>query len=370
MARDSLFGEEVLWTGRPASSSTPRRYRLATALAASISLMCVAFAATTATALGRAPTGLLMSAASMATLALAAWQLPKWFGAEVEYVVTAQHVIWRRGRLRRSIERAGISYAVIRWSSAQPGVGDIELVRAVPTGALARTLRLTLTGVAAPDRVLALVRGVAPAEPLGSRERPLAQRLDEGERVLWSERPAGLRWGARRLLGLAVALGVALAGVRMVAQVGPIAARLIRLHALTTVSLASFVAGFALAVSVVAGVAVSVGYAAVVRPLRLTKATRYFVTDRRVLIRRGDEELHLDRDRITAVIATPPTEEGSSRDVYLVLDGPRSRGLASHGAFDPRGVEALVPVFTALSDAETACALLDSTPAAVLRDAA
>lgn len=370
MARDSLFGEEVLWSGRPTSPTTPRRYRLASGLAAAVALVCVAFAAAVATALERVPAGLLFAAFSMATVALGAWRIPKWFRAEVEYIVTTRHVIWRRGRLRRSIARDDISYAVIRWSAASRGVGDIELVRAVPTGALARTLRLRLTDVDAPDRLWALVRGVEPSGPLGSRERPLAQRLDRGERVLWSERPSRPRWSTRRLFGLAIAFAVAIAGIRMAAQLGPIAVRLARLHALSAPSLAAFVVGIVLAVAVVAAVAVSLGYAAVVRPLRLTRATRYFVTDRRVLIRRGDEELHLDRDRITAVIATPATDERASRDVYLVLDGPRSRALASHGAFDPRGVESLVPVLSALSDADSACALLDPPPVAPLRDAA
>ena len=65
-------------------------------------------------------------------------------------------------------------------------------MRAVPTGALRRTLTLTLHDVEAPDRLWAIIRGVEPSAPLGSGERPLAQRLDEGERVLWSGAPLAL----------------------------------------------------------------------------------------------------------------------------------------------------------------------------------
>ena len=44
---------------------------------------------------------------------------------------------------------------------------------------------------------------------------------------------------------------------------------------------------------------------ALVRPAMLARSTRYFVTNRRVLIQRGREELLLDRSRIAYVIATP-----------------------------------------------------------------
>ena len=46
----------------------------------------------------------------------------------------------RRGRLRRSIDRREISYARIHWDPKRPGIGDLEIVRAVPTGALRRRL--------------------------------------------------------------------------------------------------------------------------------------------------------------------------------------------------------------------------------------
>src|SRR6185295_17379057 len=77
-----------------------------------------------------------------ATLALGAWRLPLVWRARVEYILTDKHVIWRRGPLRRSIDRGAISYARIRWNERMSGVGDLVLVRAVPTGALRRTLAL------------------------------------------------------------------------------------------------------------------------------------------------------------------------------------------------------------------------------------
>jgi hypothetical protein len=93
-----------------------------------------------------------------------------------------------------------------------------------------------------------------------------------------------------------------------------------------------------------------------VRPLRLARQTRYFVTSTRVLIRRGNEELSLDRSRIAYVIDAPAKK---LHDVFLVLDGPQARALAPSGAFggDERD-DALRPVFAAIDDAETVGAIL------------
>src|SRR5690606_38610887 len=130
-----------------------------------------------------------------------------------QYIVTDNHVIWRRGPFHRSIERRSISYARIYWDPKCPGVGDLELVRAVPTGALRRRLKLRLGLVAAPDRVWAIVRGAEDKAPRGDGERPLTQRLDSGERVVWSARPrprlrAYLPHGQREWSLLAIALAM------------------------------------------------------------------------------------------------------------------------------------------------------------------
>jgi hypothetical protein len=111
-------------------------------------------------------------------------------------------------------------------------------------------------------------------------------------------------------------------------------------------------------VLLLAGVACFVGYSALLRPWRLARATRYFVTDRRVLIRRGTEELHLDRQRIAYVITAPWREGSARRDVYLVLDGPQARAFSPSGAFGGTDEQRLVPMFTAVDDADTATAVL------------
>jgi hypothetical protein len=133
--------------------------------------------------------------------------------------------------------------------------------------------------------------------------------------------------------------------------------------------MALLVAGVALGAALLLAVALYVGYSAWVRPVRLTRATRYLVTDRRVLIRRGDEELHLDRARIAYVIDAPsppsaPSNGAALHDVFLVLDGPQARALATSGAFARFADDALAPVLGAIDDAETVGAILRSDPRA------
>src|SRR6185295_9634686 len=98
-------------------------------------------------------------------------------------------------------------------------------------------------------------------------------------------------------------------------------------------------------------VAVGLGYVALVRPARLIRQTRYLITNRRVLIQRGNEELCLDRKRIVDVIDSPGHQ--GLHDIFLVLDGPKARAVAAGGAFGERDVEdGLIPVLHAVADPE------------------
>jgi hypothetical protein len=122
------------------------------------------------------------------------------------------------------------------------------------------------------------------------------------------------------------------------------------------------VGALVLAEALAAIVVLSVGgyffYDALVLPARKLEQTRYLITNRRVLIQRGREELHLDRSRIVDVIPTP-VSHGLS-DVFLVLDGPRARALAISGAFGEQqetGPE-LRPVLLLVEDAESISQIL------------
>jgi len=369
-ARDSLFGESIVWTGKPAVLRTPPMYRAIAVAAGGLSVVTLLFAVVAGRALGAHVGGMIVFAGWCATLAFGAWRLPLVWQSRVEYLVTEKHVIWRRGPLRRTIDRSAISYARIIWSDSEPEVGDLVLVRAVPTGALRRTLTVVLQGVHEPDRLWAVVRGVQPSAPLGDGDRPLAQRLDEGERVLWSAMPERSSWSIRRALTAFVSVALFGAAAQMMVRTVPSLHRVLAAHALGVVLSILLVAGVALATLLVVVSAAAVGNWAVVRPARLARQTRYFVTDRRVLIRRGREELHLDRSRIAYVIAAPlrksPAHEGVTAlsDVFLVLDGPQARALAPSGAFGEHSEDdTLQPVFAAIADPETVGEILNARAA-------
>jgi hypothetical protein len=327
------------------------------ALLFATSLVSTLFAVVVALALGVAPTATLLFAAWMATLGLACWHGPKLWLSRVRYLVTENHVIVQRGPFRRTIERRAISFARIFWHPRHPGVGDIELVRAVPTGALRRRLTLRLSGLAAPTRVWAIVRGSEDVTPVGRDDRPLAQRLDRGERVVWSARPraslrAYLPHGRREWMLLALAAFLVAVMVRLVARSIPNLSRLADAGlATSSLPFVALVGGLALTLIMLGAIAGYLVHDAVIRPGRLVGQTRYLVTNRRVLIQRGREELHLDRDKIVDVIDAPAGD--GVRTVFLVLDGPRARALAASGAFGetPRGPE-LRPVLEAVEDAE------------------
>ena len=371
MERDSLFNETILWSGRPRAVRAPLGAKLVAAVSAVVSAATLSFAATVALSLRAHVGGMILFALWCASIALAAWRLPILWRSGVEYIVTERHIIWRRGKIRRSIDRSAISYAVITWNPHESDVGDLVLVRAVPTGALRRTLKLTLSGVTGPDRLWAIVRGMTPCAPLGQGSRPLGQRLDPGERVLWSGIPLASPWTSRRLGTAIISLVVSITAVHVLVRAVPSLARVLRLHTLPPAMAALLIFGVGITILLLIAVALGIGYAALVRPVLLARKTLYAVTNRRVLIRRGREELHLERGRIAYVIAAPARR---LHDVFLVLDGPQARALAPSGAFASFGREegegSLVPVFARIEDAETVGEILRGPELAPLRDAA
>jgi len=351
MARDSLFSERIVWQGRCRAISVPFAQKTMAAVASVVGAVTLCYAVVIAKALDVPVGGMVLFAGWCGTIALGAWRLPLWWRSQLEYVVTDRHVIWRRGRIRRSIDIKQISYALVRWSTHDASTGDLVLIRAVPTGALRRTLSLTLHDVEAPDRLWAIIRGVEPGAPLGSGDRPLAQRLDVGERVLWSAAPLASTWTTKRSATAACGAALAILFERSLASSVPSLARLIRMHALSPALDVLLVGGVALGMLLLLAISAGAGYASLVRPSRLKRRTRYFVTNARVLIRRGNEELALDRSRIAYVIDAPSRK---LHDVFLVLDGPQARALAPSGAFGgDRADDALRPVFSAIDDADT-----------------
>lgn len=355
--RDSFYDERIVWTGRPKICGPSSMQRSLSWASFALALVSASFGLVIWLALDVTPFRPLLFSVWMTLVGVGLLEFPKWWLSKVRYEVTDNHVIWRRGPFRRTIERRAISFARVFWLPGQPGVGDLELVRAVPTGALRRRLMLRLGGVSAPDRVWAIVRGVETTVPAGLGERPLTQRLDSGERVRWTASPRS-SWRdflprGRRALSLLV-LGLLMWGMtlHMLLRAVPITTQLAE-AGLGGTPLVALILAQAVAIGLVLTLACLLVYHASIRPGRLLGRTRYLVTDRRVLIQRGSEELHLDKGRIVDVVNSPSSQ--GLCDLFLVLDGPRARALAMSGAFgELDGGPQLRPVLRAISDVEGA----------------
>lgn len=360
--RDSLYGDSIRQSFRPRAVPPPFGMKIASAMLGALAAVTTCFAIAAGVVLHVRIGSILFLAAWLAFLAVGAYVGPGWWRREIEIVLTSRHVIWRRGRLKRSIERRAISFARIHWHPGVAGVGDLELVRSVPTGALRRTLSITLPDLEAPDAVWAQIRGVDATPVLGDRVRPLGQRLDPTERVLWTAQPAAVPpWDVQRLGTLGIAVVAMLSGVR--ALVGGVhALRVLHgagLHAWSP-AFGAMVLAVSISVAAVLVTAIVAGYHALVRPKRLDHATRYVVTDRRVLIQRGSVELHLDRDRIVDVIDSP--QDRGLHDLFIVLGGKNAHAHALAGAFGEKVVGAvngdLLPVLRSVQDSDTVRAIL------------
>jgi hypothetical protein len=204
-------------------------------------------------------------------------------------------------------------------------------------------------------------------------DQPLAQRLDDGEHVVWSARPSrsALAFAPRSLREAgALALSLFLFAVtgRMLFRLVPNVAGLVE-SGLSNVPLAALLLAEAIATALLLCLAAYFGASAVFLPARNLGNTRYLITNRRVLIQRDREELHLDRERIVDVI--PTRSSNGLTDVFLVLDGPRARALSIGGAFGDgsAGVE-LTPMLESVVDAETVSRILLSTGGPETRQAA
>jgi len=287
------------------------------------------------------------------------------------YAVTDRHVIWRRGEMRRVIERRAITYGRIHWHRSVPGVGTLELVRAAPFGPLSRQQRVVLHDIAAPDRLLALIRGTAPGEFAGYCDVPLTDRLDADEHVLWGSAPAGLGVGRSELL-IAALGGMTLAVGALYAQRTASVMLMFERAGLPVRSATWLMLFFAIAIS--AGVILSVGCVLFWKgswgARALGTRTEYILTNTRVLIRRDRTELSVDRRLIVDVVDEPG--HGELSDLYLILDGPRAKALNDSGALSwlkpPRS--GVPPVLYEVREREQFKRLLLADKDPKLRDAA
>jgi hypothetical protein len=337
MPRHRFDGEEILWDGGPRQVQTPPLFEATGWVGFGIALAAVAFACVRSAGLGQSPSGSLLLAVWALTVGVLARSVPKWWAAGARYTVTNRSVIWQRGPFRRTLERASISYARITWSERAAHVGNLELIRAVPTGALWRRLSLRLEGLESPDGVLAIIRDAQGVASPGHGGLPIAQRLDRDERVIWAARPLpSLRSYLPRNpeeWSLAfVSVGLIILSLWMAFKTISLERRLLHAgYSLTSVSFWGLGVGMGAAIMVILGTALFLAKSTLVKRARSLHETRYVISNKRVLIQRGREELHLDMSRIIDVIEAPAGE--GTRTLFLVIDGPKARALAIGGAF-------------------------------------
>ncbi|MDW8363484.1 MAG: hypothetical protein RMK74_13880 [Myxococcales bacterium] len=324
-------GEEVVWQGRRADVARPRPFTLGPAALVALAVVFALFAALLQH-VGLPGSGESASlAVLMLTTGVAIAIAPRYLHDPVEYLVTDRRVLWKRGRLVRSIDRNALSFIRIRRHRTARAVGHVDLVRSVPFGPFARPQRLTLHDVPDPDRLVALLRGAETTELLGDTDVPLSERLDPDETLEWYARPEGLSLGVREvattLLGLAVTAVALYHASAVFGILRDLEERGLPVH---STAWALLFAAASITFVLLATTGVVLVWWGLVRARSLARDTEYLLTDRRLIIRRGRTELIVDRRRIVDVADTPAF--GGLRHVFLVLDAPGSRALALSGA--------------------------------------
>lgn len=323
--------ERLLWHAMPvAGTPRPAVYGIVSAVSVATAVACLLFGLLLRAASLDGFGGLAATALYALVFLVGAQLLPRYALDPCEFALTSRRVLWRRGSTVRSIDRSGISFVRVQRHRSERGIGTVEIVRAVPFGPLLRQERLVLHDLRDPDAFLAELREV-PFEPSDDPERPLVERLDADEKVLWGAGPEGAMLGWRELstaaLGVSVMAfalwyaSVTFGALRSLEEAGlPVGSEVWWL----------FFAACSVTFALVAAVGGGLVWWGVVRARNEGRDTEYLVTDRRVLIRRGRTELSLDRTRIFDV-----AERRSAlglRHVFFILDGPEGRALGDSGA--------------------------------------
>jgi hypothetical protein len=355
-----LPSERVLWQGRPRLGlSRDWRFTIVPGILLALAVVTALFAGLLHASGIPAVRPTAFSAFYLLVTAVAIRLSARYLLDPCVYMVTDRQVIWKRGQLRRTIDRHGITYGRIHWRKDMPGVGDLELVRALPFGPLARRQRVVLHDVEAPDVLFALIRQVEPTEFAGYADVKLTDRLDRGERVLWGAGPSGWRLGHAEAFTATMGALVLGLGCLYFYRTGAVLVGLE--HVGLPVRSGTWAMLFA-AIAISGTVIVAAGAALLWHGLWRARAdgsrTEYVLTQSRLLIRRGLTELSVDRKRIVDVADLPST--GGSRNLHLILDAPDARALGDSGALGllPPPRATVPPVLYELSDLEALRGLL------------
>lgn len=374
-----LPSEHVLWHGGPVRGLTRRfRWRLPPILFGVLAADTALFAGLLYAADIHALRSTLSMVAYLSFTAIAFYVAPFFLLDPCEYLVTDRRVLWRRGRFRRTMDRQAVTLARIAWHPTAPGVGNLELERAVPFGPFQRTQRLVLHEVRAPDALFAILREVAPSERAGDTDVKLADRLDADESLLWGGGPEHVapdwREWSTAIAGVAL---IAFAGFyewRMASQL--LGFEMLGMQVRSWTWLFFFTSTF-LAFGTVLTIGGYLFWYGLFRSRAMVRDTEYLLTERRLLIRRGRTELSVDRRRIVDVAQEP--RANGLYTLFLILDGPDARALGDSGALGSvtPAKNSVPPILFEVRDPERVRRLIlglqpsrPSEPPAPLRDAA
>lgn len=367
MVSQSFYAGPILWEGRPREVRASPFLQLLGLLSYGLGLISMAFAVVRGLSLGDWAPATWFFALWTVTLGALTHGVPIWWRSGAAYRITRDHVIWSRGPFRRAIERRGITYARIEWSPKLSNVGTLELVRAVPSGPLRRRLALRLDGIECPDGVWAIIRDAHDVASTGRGALPLTQRLDRDERILWAAKPlpslrAYLPASSNQWSLAVVTLALFAIGIAITMRTLSIFERLSRVGFDSGLPYYALGIGMGLAVCSVFVVGLFLAHNTLMYRARMLRHARYLISNKRVLIQCGREELHLDRRMIVEVIETPAG--AGTRNLFLVLDGPRARALASSGAFGEKldRTSELLPIFECVQDGDGAKHALSRKP--------
>ena len=324
--------ERVLWQGGP-KLGVPRdlRWILGPVLVLTFAVVVALFAGLLSIADLPGVRSMAFLAFYLLLTAAAVTALPQFLLDPAQYMITDRHVIYRRGNVRSAMETRAITYARIHWHRNVPGVGHLELVRAVPFGPLSRKQRLTLHDLVAPDRVFALIRQANPSEYAGYSDVKLTDRLDPDEIVLWGDGPAGMRIGAAEGMTALWGIMVLIVAALYLAKTGAIMVGLEEIGLpVQSVTWALLFICILLSSSAMGAVGGFLLWKGTWGARADGSDTEYLLTNHRLIIRRGRTELSVDRGRIVDVAQV----QGSSglSNLVLILDGPNGRALDDNGA--------------------------------------
>lgn len=251
-----------------------------------------------------------------------------------EFMVSDRRVLLREGKRFRTMHRNHIGMMRIHWWRSPSYRGDLELVVATPFGPLRRTWRMILRGVAGPDQIVATLLDYETNVSTGFSSGPLVERLFAAESLRWSTRPQGWMIGVREIATMIFGLVVGVIGVIYIAQTYTIIFDLqVRGFLAGTLTWGLLVSAVVISGATIVGAAIYLLWFGSIRAYRMGLDSEYLLTNVRLLIRRGRNELTIPRQVIVGSGSLPIAQ--NLQHIFVLIDGPDARALGGAKSIGP-----------------------------------